>query len=63
VIEQVCTDLGESFEEIDIDAHERLRARFTDEVPVTFVDGTQHDFFRVDPVRLRIALGGEPNHS
>ena len=28
----------------------------TDEVPVTFVDGRQHDFFRVEPGRLRAAL-------
>ena len=30
--------------------------RFTEEVPVTFVDGRQHDFWRVDPARLRAAL-------
>ena len=33
-----------------------LQDRFGDEVPVTFVDGRQHDFWRVDPVRLRSAL-------
>jgi hypothetical protein len=25
-------------------------------VPVTFVDGAQHDFWAVDPARLRAAL-------
>jgi len=25
-------------------------------VPVTVVDGVQHDFWRVDPVRLKAAL-------
>jgi hypothetical protein len=25
-------------------------------VPVTFVDGAQHDFWRVDPARLKAAL-------
>jgi hypothetical protein len=25
---------------------------------VTLVDGRQHDFWRVDPARLRAALGG-----
>jgi hypothetical protein len=29
-----------------------------DEIPVTLVDGRQHDFWRVDETRLRRALGG-----
>ena len=33
-----------------------LLRRWTDEVPVTFVDGRQHDYWRVDPERLRAAL-------
>lgn len=56
VIEAVCIELGESFTEVDIDSDPALRDRFTDEVPVTFVDGRQHDFWRVDPLRLRAAL-------
>ena len=58
VIEQVCADLGEQYAEVDIDTDPALRTRFTDEVPVTFVDGRQHDFWRVDPTRLRTALRG-----
>lgn len=57
VIEAVCAELGEQYVEVDIDADADLRDRFTEEVPVTFVDGHQHDFWRVDPVRLRTALG------
>jgi glutaredoxin len=56
VIEDVCAELGESYDEVDIDADPELRERFTDEVPVTFVDGRQHDFWRVSPDRLRAAL-------
>lgn len=56
VIQRVCMDLGESFVEVDIDGEPALRDRFTDEVPVTFVDGRQHDFWRVDETRLRAAL-------
>ena len=56
VVDRVCTDLGESFDEVDIDADPALVERFTDEVPVTFVDGRQHDFWRVDEGRLRAAL-------
>ncbi|MGH3362961.1 MAG: glutaredoxin family protein [Nocardioides sp.] len=58
VIERVCADLGEEYTEVDIDADLALRDRYTDEVPVTFVDGRQHDFWRVDPGRLRAALNG-----
>jgi glutaredoxin len=57
VVARVCADLGESFEELDVDADGDLADRFGDEVPVTFVDGRQHDFWRVDEARLRAALG------
>jgi glutaredoxin len=56
VIEAVCAEMGESYEEISIDADPELAERFTDEVPVTFVDGKQHDFWRVSAERLRAAL-------
>jgi glutaredoxin len=56
-VAQVCAGTGDTWTRIDIDADPDLRARFTEQVPVTFVDGKQHDFWRVDPVRLRKALG------
>lgn len=56
VVEAVCAELGESYAEVSIDEDPVLRERFTDEVPVTFVDGRQHDFWRVSPDRLRAAL-------
>jgi glutaredoxin len=59
VVEAVCAETGETYAEVDIDADgfdPALRKRFTEEVPVTFVDGAQHDFWRVDPDRLRAAL-------
>ncbi len=63
VVEQVCDELGESFDEVDIttgpDAEALTRA-YGEEIPVTFVDGLQHDFWRVDPGRLRAALGAPP---
>jgi glutaredoxin len=59
VVEQVCAELGESWDEVDItagpDAPDLERA-YGEEVPVTFVDGRQHDFWRVDATRLRAAL-------
>jgi glutaredoxin len=58
VVATVCAELGESFLEVDIDTDPALQERFTEEVPVTFVDSRQHDFWRVDPDRLRAALRG-----
>ncbi|NUR08911.1 MAG: glutaredoxin family protein [Nocardioidaceae bacterium] len=61
VVAEVCAELGESFEEVDITAGpdaDRLAATYGEEIPVTFVDGRQHDFWRVDPDRLRSALTG-----
>ena len=57
VIEAVCVELGESYDEIDINSSPELVARFGEEIPVTFVDGAQHDFWRVSADRLRSALG------
>ncbi len=58
VVAQVCAELGESFDEVDITTSPDLVARYGEEIPVTFVDGRQHDYWRVDPVRLRGALTG-----
>ena len=56
VIERVCAELGETYDEVSIDEDPALRDRFGEEIPVTFVDGRQHDFWRVDERRLRAAL-------
>ena len=56
VVQRVCAAEGEAFEEVDIAGDGELEQRFGDEIPVTFVDGEQHDFFRVDEARLRRAL-------
>jgi hypothetical protein len=57
-VEAVCTETGDSWATRDVDADPELRHRYSDEVPVIFVDGAQHDYWRVDPVRLRAALTG-----
>ena len=56
VVSAVCADLGEQYVVVLVDDDPDLQRRFTDEVPVTFVDGRQHDFWRVDDARLRAAL-------
>lgn len=58
VIIEICAELGEEYAEISIDDDPTLQRRFSEEIPVTFVDGRQHDFWRVDPARLRRALAG-----
>ena len=58
VIARVCADLGEEYDEVSIDGDPELTERFGEEVPVSFVDGRQHDFWRVDEARLRAALAG-----
>lgn len=52
----VCAETGEEYAVVDVDGDPELRRLYTDQVPVTFVDGAQHDFWRVDPVRLTAAL-------
>lgn len=52
----VCADLGEEWVEIDITTDGALEDQYGEEIPVTLVDGRQHDFWRVDATRLRAAL-------
>ena len=56
IIEQVCAELGVGWTEIDISTDPKLFEEYGEQIPVTFVDGRQHDFWRVDPVRLKKAL-------
>jgi hypothetical protein len=55
-VSAVCRETGDAYAVIDVDSDPELQRRYTDQVPVTFVDGAQHDFWRVDPVRLKAAL-------
>ena len=56
IVERVCADLGTSYDEVDITTDPRLMEQYGEQIPVTFVDGAQHDFWRVDEARLRAAL-------
>ena len=56
VITLVCQDMGESFEEVSILDDPELYDRYWEQIPVTLVDGAQHDFWRVDAARLRARL-------
>lgn len=56
VIARVCTDVGVGWEERSILDDPALFDRYWDQIPVTLVDGRQHDYWRVDEARLRTAL-------
>lgn len=58
VIEQVTADLEVPWTERDVTASEQDLRDYGEMIPVVFVDGVQHDFWRVDADRLRRALGG-----
>jgi glutaredoxin len=56
VIAKVCAEIGADWTEIDITSDPDLGERYWEQIPVTLVDGVQHDYWRVDPARLRAAL-------
>lgn len=58
VISRVAADLGVPWEERDITRSQRDLIAYSDMIPVTLIDGVQHDFWRVSEVRLRAALRG-----
>ncbi len=58
VVARVAADLAVGWEERDITASPDDLARYSDMIPVTLVDGVQHDFWRVSEERLRAALLG-----
>lgn len=56
VIEAVCEEVGTSYTEVDITTSPDLLREYGEQIPVTLVDGEQHDFWHVNPARLRAAL-------
>jgi len=58
VIQRVAAELQVSFQERSILEDPELEAAYAEQIPVTLVDGRQHDYWRVDETRLRAALAG-----
>jgi glutaredoxin len=56
VISRVAHDLGVAWEERDITQSAADLREYWEKIPVTIVDGVQHDFWRVSEDRLRRAL-------
>ncbi len=58
VISRVAAELGVAWAERDITQSEDDLRTYGEMIPVTLIDGIQHDFWRVSEHRLRKALGG-----
>jgi glutaredoxin len=56
VIAQVAVELGVPWSERDITRSEADLREYWDKIPVTLIDGVQHDFWHVSEERLRAAL-------
>jgi len=56
VIAAVAGELGVPWAERDITSCPEDLREYGEMIPVTLIDGVQHDFWRVDPDRLRRAL-------
>ncbi|MEO5983449.1 MAG: glutaredoxin family protein [Pedococcus sp.] len=56
VVARVAADLGIGWVEDSVLEDPDLMQRYGEQIPVTFVDGRQHDYWRVDETRLRAAL-------
>lgn len=57
VIRRVAEDLDVTWVERDITQSAEDMREYWERIPVTLVDGVQHDFWRVSEGRLRAALG------
>jgi hypothetical protein len=58
VVARVAADTGAGWQELSILDHPQLAEHYWEQIPVVLVDGTEHDFWRVDERRLRDALAG-----
>jgi Glutaredoxin-like domain (DUF836) len=58
VIASVAADLGIPWHERDISESDSDLRAYGEMIPVTLIDGVQHDFWRVSEQRLRAALAG-----
>ena len=56
VVERVARDLDVQWVERSLLDDPGLSAAYSEQIPVTLVDGAQHDYWRVDESRLRKAF-------
>ena len=60
IISKVAGDLDVAWAERDITQSEEDLRAYWEMIPVTLVDGVQHDYWRVSEDRLRAALSAVP---
>ncbi len=56
VIERVALDVGATWQEVNIEELSDPDPAWWEQLPVTLIDGEQHDYWRVSEQRLRDAL-------
>jgi glutaredoxin len=61
-LESLREELNFEIEVIDIEQDAELINLYSDQVPVIHIDGTHHDFYKVDPLRFRSSLEKHRQH-
>lgn len=56
VVAKVAAEFGVPWEERDITLSPEEQAEYWEMIPVVFLDGVQHGYWRIDEARLRAAL-------
>ena len=56
IVAAVCVETATGWSELSILDDPVLADLYSEQIPVVLVDGSVHDFWRVDPDRLRAAL-------
>ena len=60
VVRAACAELGVGWERRSILDDPELADLYWEKIPVVLVDGVSHDYWRIDPHRLRAALRVSP---
>ncbi len=66
IVEAVCAERGVGWTERDISGDTEAMRTYGEQIPVTFVDGRQHDFWRVDAApcaKPSADVAGRDSHS
>jgi glutaredoxin len=62
VLESLKDELNFEISEVLIDDNEELQRLYSEQIPVTHIDGVHHDYWRVDPERFRSSLEKHRQH-
>jgi glutaredoxin len=62
VLASLKDELNFEISEVLIDNDEELQRLYSEQIPVTHIDGVHHDYWRVDPERFRSSLEKHRQH-